>query len=92
LQGFDELFVNLSSFSIFQFGVVVDEIRLQGPRLAVARVGDGKYDISDLLDEWLKPSEPSPTPRFSINNIQVTRGKVVFDDQPLGQAAYCQRH
>ena len=85
VAGFDELFVNLSSFSIFQFGVVVDEIRLQGPRLAVARVGDGKYDISDLLDEWLKPSEPSPTPRFSINNIQVTRGKVVFDDQPLGK-------
>ncbi len=85
VAGFDELFVNLSSFSVFQFGVVVDEVRLQGPRVAVARVGDGKYDISDLLDEWLKPSEPSPTPRFSINNIQVTGGKVVFDDQPLGK-------
>ena len=85
VAGFDELFVDLSGFSLFQFGLVVDEVRLQGPRLAVARLEDGRYDISDLLDEWLKPSEPSPTPRFSINNIQIVGGKVVFDDQPVGK-------
>ena len=85
VAGFDELFVNLSSFSLFQFGAVVDEIRLQGPRVAVARVGEGQYDISDLLEKWLRPSEPSPTPRFSINNIQIIGGKAVFDDQPLGK-------
>ena len=85
VAGFDELFVNLSSFSLFQLGLVADEIRLQGPRVAVARVAEGRYDISDLLDEWLKPKEPSPTPRFSINNIQVSGGKVVFDDQPKGR-------
>jgi hypothetical protein len=85
VAGFDELFVNISSFSLFQFGAVVDEIRLQGPRVAVARTGEGQYDISDLLEKWLKPSEPSPTPRFSINNIQIIGGKAVFDDQPLGK-------
>ena len=85
VAGFDELFVNLSSFSLFQLGAVVDEIRLQGPRVAVARTREGQYDISDLLEKWLKPSEPSPTPRFSINNIQIIGGKAVFDDQPLGK-------
>jgi hypothetical protein len=85
VAGFDELLVNLSSFSLFQLGLVVDEIRLQGPRVAVTRLAEGRYDISDLLDEWLKPKEPSPTPRFSINNIQVSGGKVVFDDQPTGK-------
>ncbi len=83
--GFDELFVNLSSFSIFQYGAVVDEIRLSGPRVAVARTGEGTYDISDLIEKWSKPSEPSPTPRFSINNIQILNGKVVFEDHPLGK-------
>lgn len=84
VAGFDELFVNLSSASIFKFAAVVDEIRLQGLRLAVSRLADGRYDISDLLDEWMKPKdEPdSPTPRFSLNNIQLIDGKVVFDDQP----------
>lgn len=85
VAGFDELVVNLSSFSLFQFGLVVDEIRLQGPRVAITRVAEGKYDISDLLDKWLKPSEPSPTPRFSLNNIQVTGGRLVFDDKPEGR-------
>lgn len=86
VAGFDELFVNVSSFSIFQAGVVVDEIRLQGPRIAVARVAEGRYDISDLLDVWMKPKdEPeTPMPRFSLNNIQVLGGKLVFDDQPEG--------
>lgn len=87
VAGFDELFVNLSSASIFKLAAVVDEIRLQGLRVAVARVAEGRYDISDLLDEWMKPKdEPdNGTPRFSLNNIQVLNGKIVFDDQPKGK-------
>lgn len=87
VAGFDELFVNLSSASIFKFAAVVDEVRLQGLRVAVSRVAEGRYDISDLLDEWMKPKdEPeSSTPRFSVNNIQLTNGKIVFDDQPKGK-------
>lgn len=87
LAGFDELFVNLSSASIFKLAAVVDEIRLQGLRVAVARVAEGRYDISDLLDEWMKPKdEPDTgTPRFSLNNIQLINGKIVFDDQPKGK-------
>lgn len=83
--GFDELYVNLSTFSIFQAGLIVDEIRLQGPRLAVARVAEGRYDISDLLDAWMKPKEApddEPPPRFSLNNIKVMGGRIEFDDQP----------
>lgn len=85
--GFDELFVNLSSASLFKFAAVVDEVRLQGPRVAVARVADGRYDISDLLDKWMQPKdEPeSGTPRFSLNNIKVADGRIVFDDQPKGK-------
>ena len=87
VAGFDELFVNLSSASLFKLAAVVDEIRLQGLRVAVSRVADGRYDISDLLDEWMKPKdEPeSGTPRFSLNNIQLINGKIVFDDQPKGK-------
>ncbi|UCV18014.1 DUF748 domain-containing protein [Ferribacterium limneticum] len=87
VAGFDELFVNLSSASIFKLAAVVDEVRLQGLRVAVSRVAEGRYDISDLLDEWMKPKdEPeSGTPRFSINNIQLINGKIVFDDQPKGK-------
>ncbi|MBS1143479.1 MAG: hypothetical protein H6R14_885 [Proteobacteria bacterium] len=87
VAGFDELFVNLSSSSIFRLAAVVDEIRLQGLRINVARVAEGRYDISDLLDEWMKPKdEPDTgTPRFSLNNIQLIKGSIVFDDQPKGK-------
>lgn len=86
LAGFDELYVNLSSASLFKRAVVIDDVRLQGLRLAVARLTDGRYDISDLLDEWLKPSEkPSETPPFSVNNIQLIGGQIIFDDQPKAQ-------
>ena len=84
VAGFDELYVNLSSASLFKLAAVVDEVRLQGLRLAVARTGDGRYDISDLLDEWMKPKDEPDTgmPRFSLNNIQLIGGKIEFDDQP----------
>lgn len=85
--GFDELFVNLSSASLFKFAVVVDAVRLQGLRVSVVRQADGRYDISDLLDEWMKPKdEPDTgTPRFSVNNIRLIDGKIIFDDQPKGK-------
>jgi hypothetical protein len=83
--GFEQLSVDLSGLSIAQAGWVVDELRLQAPRLTLARLGDGRYDISDLLDTWLAPSEkPTALPRFSINNIQVLDGSLHFDDRPKG--------
>ena len=87
VAGFEELFVNLSTASIFKLALVADELRLQGLRLSVARVSEGRFDISDLLDEWMKPDdEPDTgTPRFSLNNIQLIGGKIDFDDQPKGK-------
>lgn len=85
--GFETLHVNLSSFSLAQAGIVVDEIRLQAPRVAIARLGEGRFDISNLLDAWLSKKDPAagtPLPRFSLNNIQITNGRIDFDDQPRG--------
>lgn len=87
VAGFDEVFINLSSASIFKLAAIVDELRVQGLRLAVVRLAEGRYDISDLLDEWMKPKEePSgEMPRFSVNNIQLIGGNIEFDDQPIGK-------
>lgn len=87
VAGFDELFVNLSAASLFKAALVVDEIRLQGPRLALIRQADGRYDISDLLDSWLQPSdEPeSGLPRFSLNNIRILDGRLSLDDRLKGK-------
>ncbi|MDR1994382.1 DUF748 domain-containing protein [Azonexus sp.] len=83
VAAFDALQIKLSAASLFKAALVVNAIRLDGLRLEVVHEGDGRYDISDLLDEWSKPSEkPSTTPRFSLNNIELVGGRIVFDDRP----------
>lgn len=84
--GFAQLDVNLSSFSMAQVGIVADAIRLQAPRVAVTRLANGRFDISDLLDKWQAPSDKgsSGVPRFSLNNIEVVDGKLDVDDQSKG--------
>jgi len=81
---FDQLVLDVDIASVIHAAPVVEEFRLVGPRIHVARVAPGRYDISDLLDEWLKPSD-KPTPSFSVNNIKITGGRVDFDDQPVGK-------
>lgn len=84
--GFEELQLNFSSLSIAQAGWVVDALQLKGPRLALVRLTDGRYNISDLLDKWVsaRDAQPSSPPRFSLNNIQIQGGTIAFDDRPKG--------
>jgi len=84
--GFEKLHIDLSSASVTQAGIVVDGMHLQAPRVAVTRLADGRYDISDWLDRWASgaPTDSGPLPRFSLNNIKITDGQFVLDDRPKG--------
>lgn len=84
--GFEKLHIDLSSASVTQAGIVVDDIHLQAPRVAITRLADGRYDISDWLDRWTSKAatDSGPLPRFSLNNLQITDGQFVFDDRPKG--------
>jgi len=80
--GFDSLYFNLQSSSLFRWGAVVDEIRLVNPKFHVVRLAANRFNFSDLVDELAaKPKTPGATPRFSFNNIQITGGVVAFDDR-----------
>ncbi len=81
---FDSLYVNLESASIFRGGPIIGEFRLVAPKVRIARLSDTRYNFSDLMDEFMaQPKSEGPTPAFSVNNIQLTGGEVVFDDQPV---------
>ena len=82
--GFDSLYINLESSSLFRGGPVLSEIRLDGARLKVVRLADKRYNFSDLIDEMLAKPE-SPTPLFSLNNIQISGGTIEFDDRPVNE-------
>jgi len=82
--GFDELFVDLDIATLYHRAPVVKEFRLVGPRVHLVRETPDRYNISDLLDEWLKPSD-SPPAKFSVNNIAISKGTLRLDDRPLGK-------
>lgn len=83
LLGVDRLYLNLESTSLFRGGAVLRELAVEGPRLAIKRSRDGRYNVSDLIDEWLaKPA--SPTAAFSLNNIHISGGRLSFTDEPAG--------
>ncbi len=88
--GFDSLLVNLSSTSLFRAVPVVSELRLAGPRLHVVRLADGRYNFSDILDRFAaapekQPEKPAgPPQQFSVANVTLSGGQVVFEDQQAG--------
>ena len=78
---FDELYANLQLSSLFRLAPVLKEIKLVKPYLSLVRNEDLTYNFTDLIEEFTKgPS--GPTPRFSLNNIEIVDGRIDFDDRP----------
>jgi uncharacterized protein involved in outer membrane biogenesis len=89
----DELYGNFQILSLFKWGVIFKEIRLETPRVWVNRNVDGGYNFSDLIEEFASKTESSPegakespaqVPGFSLNNIQIHNGTIEFFDGPKG--------
>ncbi|MDR1935445.1 MAG: DUF748 domain-containing protein [Candidatus Accumulibacter sp.] len=86
--GFESLYLNLQASSLFRWGLVIDEIRLAGPKIRVVRLAENRYDFSDLIDEFMagpNETEDGPPPAFSLNNIQISGGTFEFDDRVTGE-------
>jgi hypothetical protein len=78
---FDELFVNLEWQSLIRVAPVIEELRFVKPYVHLVRNQDLKYSIQDLIDEFTS-GPPGPPARFALHNIQITDGKIDFDDRP----------
>ncbi len=81
---FDELYVNVSTFSVFTFSPIIREIELINPYIHFSRTKENTYNISDFIDMASQPSDPDKEPlSYSIHNIQIVGGKIIFDDLPM---------
>ncbi len=80
----ERLFVNAQLRSAIYLGAVLSEVVLEAPSVSVARTGAGTYSISDLIEEFSKDEPDKKPARFSVANIRVERGTILFDDRPAG--------
>ncbi|MGC4079905.1 MAG: DUF748 domain-containing protein [Rubrivivax sp.] len=82
----ERLAANLSSRSLWKRIPVVEALDVEAPTLRLARTGDGRYDIDDLIARLNKPSAPdAPPARFALYNLDLRDGSLRFDDRPEGQ-------
>ena len=78
---FGSLMIDMEWISLFRRAPVVREVRLDRPSVRIIRFQDNTYNFSDLLKpEEKKTGKPLS---FSVSNIQITGGTVVFDDRPV---------
>ncbi|CBE68227.1 MAG: DUF748 domain-containing protein [Candidatus Methylomirabilis oxygeniifera] len=80
---FDQLFINLQSFSAFRLALILKEVRLDRPYIRIVHHQDGSYNFSDLLGAGSSDQGGNAAPpKFSLNNIQIVGGSVDLIDQP----------
>lgn len=83
-----ELRVNLSISSLFHRALVLDEFYLTAPDVHLVRYSaaqHSRYNVSDVLDKIAAAPKSDAPLRFSVANIQISKGTIVFDDQVFGK-------
>lgn len=79
------LVVRTSWASVLKLAPVVNELKIDSPRINVVRFDGEHFNFSDLIAKFSKPSPtPSDKPaRFSVSNIRLENGQITFDDRLL---------
>ena len=88
----EKLFVNLQWSSLFRRALICKEIRVEHPRLRIARISTTSYNFSDLLSPK-QSTQKTPDPakkdegglHFTLSNISVSQGTITYRDEPIGQ-------
>ncbi len=84
LLAIDEVIADLSTASVWHRAPVLDALKLTRPTVSLARDRDGRYSVQDLIDQIVARAA-DPTPRFSLNNIEIDDGSIAFDDGATGR-------
>lgn len=75
--------------SIVRMAPVVDAFTIENPVLRITHLGDGHYDVDDIIAKvTAPPSEPEPDTgpaRLALYNLALTGGSIDFTDQAVGK-------
>lgn len=79
----DEIEVNVALQSLVLFAPVADAMVLRNPQVHLTHLGQGRYDIDDVLQRLAMPGDASTgVPPMALFNIQIIGGGVQFRDAP----------
>jgi hypothetical protein len=81
------LYIDAEMQSLLRFAPVADAIEVDGLVLSLAHLGQGRYDIDDILARLKPPpDEPASRPlRFALYNLVLSDGQLDFADLPAGR-------
>lgn len=75
--------------SLLRLAPVVDALAVESPALRLTHLGDGRYDVDDILAKLTAPSDNPDTDsgpaRLALYNLALTGGSVDFTDQAVGR-------
>jgi hypothetical protein len=80
--GWQRLTVDVSAQSFTQRALVLDAFTLQGPRVSVVHLGQGRFDFSDLLTPS-SDNNSTPLPPFVLHAVAIHDGQVRVEDRPF---------
>ena len=82
LFGFDELHARVGLRSLLRRAPVIEALTLERPRIHLARLAVGRYNISDIVEALLAKSSSPEGPRFALNSLAINNASITFDDRP----------
>jgi uncharacterized protein involved in outer membrane biogenesis len=82
---FSSLYANVEAESLLRGGIVVEEVKLVEPAVSVVHLEGQRYNWSDVIDEILNKPDDGSKSRFAIHNIRIEKGRIDFDDRPVGK-------
>ncbi len=75
--------------SLLRLAPVVDAFTLENPVLRITHLGDGRYDVDDIIAKVTAPAtEPEPDTgpaRLALYNLALTNGSVDFTDTTVSK-------
>ncbi|WP_213948362.1 DUF748 domain-containing protein [Luteibacter sp. dw_328] len=81
----DRLTANASWASLFRAAPILDELRIESPRVHLQRTAPQRFNFTDILERLSsQPAAPDTGPaRFAVSNIALHGGQIDFDDRLL---------
>lgn len=82
----ERVYIDAELQSLLRLAPVVDALTVEAPHLRLTHLGEGRYDIDDIVQRLASPpDQPDTGPaRLALHNLVLSGGEIDFEDQATG--------